>query len=80
MLRKTATVEPRMLEFVLDEIQKIQRSTKEIALEEVMLDIVDRYAHLQETIGPAKETPQTEKEKADKPVTANPTQKDGEAI
>ena len=69
-----------MLEFVLDKIQKIQRSTKEIALEEIMLDIVDRYVHLQETIGPAKETPQTEKKKGDKSATANPAIKDGMSV
>ena len=80
VLRKTATVEPRMLEFVLDKIQKIQRSTKEIALEEIMLDIVDRYVHLQETIGPAKETPQPDKKKGEKSATANPAVMNGAKV
>eukprot|EP00291_Cryptomonas_curvata_P021451 CAMPEP_0172166326 /NCGR_PEP_ID=MMETSP1050-20130122/8919_1 /TAXON_ID=233186 /ORGANISM="Cryptomonas curvata, Strain CCAP979/52" /LENGTH=1009 /DNA_ID=CAMNT_0012836923 /DNA_START=133 /DNA_END=3159 /DNA_ORIENTATION=+ len=79
-LRQIATVEPRMLEFALDKIQKIQRSTKDTSLEEVMLDIVDRYVQVEETVGAAKVNPQPDKKKGDKSVTANPAFQNGTAV
>jgi len=42
LLQRITTVETRMLEFSLDKIQTIERSSKDITLEEVMIDIVAR--------------------------------------
>ena len=47
-------------EFSLDKIQEIEQSSKDTALDQLMNAIVDRYARLQEAVGPAKVIPQSE--------------------
>ena len=64
LLHQIAQTEPRMLEFSLDKIQEIEQSSKDITLDQLMNAIVDRYARLQEAVGPAKVNPQPDKKRA----------------
>ena len=81
-LHQLAQTEPRtrMLEFVLDKVQEIEQSSKEITLDQVLYTTVDRFVRLQEAVGPTKSNSLSEKKKGDKSATANPAFKDGIAI
>jgi hypothetical protein len=57
-------------------IQEIERSQKDISLEAVMSDLVDRYVRISDAMGQAKSNPQIEKKKSDKSATVNPATKD----
>ena len=80
LLQQTARTDSRMLEYSIGKIQETEHSTSDVALEGVMIDIVDRYVRLTDARGPAKGSPQPETKKGDKSATANPAFKDGIAI
>ena len=80
LLHQIAQTEPRMLEFSLDKIQEIEQSSKDITLDQLMNAIVDRYARLQEAVGPAKVNPQPDKKKGEKSATANPAVMNGAKV
>jgi hypothetical protein len=73
-LHQLAQTEPRtrMLEFVLDKVQELEQSPKEITLDQVLNTTVDRFVRMQEAVGPTKSNSQSEKKKGNKSATANP--------
>ncbi len=66
LLQQTARTDSRMLEYSIGKIQETEHSTSDVALEGVMIDIVDRYVRLTDAMGPVKSSPQPEKKKGDK--------------
>jgi hypothetical protein len=74
-----------MVAYAIGKIQDIECSTKETTMEEVMIDIVDRYFRVNGVMGPAKCEPTSGKQsdgkdgkkKGDQSARANPAVKDG---
>jgi hypothetical protein len=49
-LQQVAHTEPRMLEFVLDKVQEIEQSSKDITLDQALFTTVDRFVRMQEAV------------------------------
>ena len=49
-LHQVAHTEPRVLEFVLDEVQEIEQSSKDITLDQVLFTTVDQFVRMQEAV------------------------------
>jgi hypothetical protein len=80
LFQQIARTDSKMLEYSIVKIRETERSTSDVALEGVMIAIVDRYVLLTYAMGPAIGSPQPEKKKVHKSATANPAFKDGVAI
>jgi hypothetical protein len=76
LLQEITRSESRMIEYAIGKVQEIERSPKEISLEAVMSDVVDRYIRISDAMGQAKSTPSTEKKKGEKSTSANPAIRD----
>jgi hypothetical protein len=79
-LHQVAQTEPRMLEFVLGEVQDIEPCSKEINFYQVWYTTVNRLVRMKEAAGPTKSNSQSEKIAGDKSATTNPAFKDGVRI
>ena len=76
-----------MVEYAIGKIEDIVCSTKYITIEEVMIDVVDRYICINDAMGPVKSQQSDKqgdekdsKKKGDKSALLNPALKSGSII